>query len=91
MGAQLYQTPRRRMGRGCVFMNQSELYFLTITLSLGLGSGAALSKTYGYLGFFSGLVGSIVILFLILCIWRRFAPRRNQSIKRRRKPGERDQ
>lgn len=57
-------------------MNQSELYFLTITLSIGLGSGAALSQKHGWTGFFLGLGGSIVILFLILGLWRSLARRK---------------
>jgi predicted MFS family arabinose efflux permease len=57
-------------------MNQSELYFLTITLSIGLGLGAALSHKHGWVGFFLGFAVSVISLFLILGLWRRIARRK---------------
>lgn len=60
-------------------MNQSELFFLTIALSLGLGSGVALSQKYGWLGFVTGFAGSVIFVFLFLGLCRILAVRRNNK------------
>jgi hypothetical protein len=74
-------------------MNHTELYFLTISLSLGIGSGAALSQKYGYLGFLGGLFGgflgglfgSYAISFTILKIRQKISPRSSKYAKGKKK------
>jgi hypothetical protein len=63
-------------------MNHTELYFIVVTLSIGIGSGAGLSQKYGHLGFFLGLFGSVIITFSILIVCRNFSPRPKKSHKK---------
>ena len=65
-------------------MNQAELYFVIVTLSIGIGSGAGLSQRYGYIGFIIGLLGSLISCFLILSLFRRFSPKPKKSIRRKK-------
>ena len=63
-------------------MNQSQLFFLTILIALGLGTGFGLLQRYGLFGFCIGFLGSFVFMFCILIFVRKIAPKSNKINKK---------
>jgi hypothetical protein len=51
-------------------MNQSDFLFITVSFGLGIGVGASVARTFGFVGFIGGFLATIVCTLTILGVVR---------------------
>lgn len=70
-------------------MNKNELFFVAISVGLGVGVGAKYAKSYGFMGFIVTFISVIILLLLMVGAVRMLAPKKKYQKNIRNKPRKR--